>query len=106
MAPTLGEDKLEDKDVSLSEISFEILPTWGQNFKLEYLPYFWQLLFNDIKIRDICGYLQLVPCIKAKLSSNESFLEKSFQMFMFCAGLEATIFWKNLKKLPHFDKGL
>jgi len=55
------------------------------------------VLFQDMKIWDICGHLQLVSSIFIKLSSNESILKKSFQKFVFGAGQKNVIFRKMSK---------
>ena len=54
-------------------------------------------LFQDMKIWDICGHLQLVSSIFIKLSLNESILKKSFQKFVFGAGQKNVIFRKTSK---------
>ena len=86
----LNKDKLEDMDVSLEKLaamSGHTLQTYNYNMAHSFYE-----LFQDMKIWDICGHLQLVSSIFIKLSSNESILKKSFQKFVFGAGQKNVIF--------------
>ena len=78
-------DKLEDMEVSLKKGS---CLEWANfsNLNNSKTAHSFYELFQDLKIWDICGHLQLVSSIFIKLSSNESILKKSFQKFDFGTG--------------------
>ena len=73
----IARDKLEDMDVSLkmsASLKEPTLQTWNNSKVAKYF----YVLFQEMKIWDICGHLQLVSSIFITLSSNESILKKSF----------------------------
>ena len=77
-------------------------PEWAKtsNLNNSKMTHSFYEIFQDMKIWDICGHLQLVSSIFIKSSSNESILKNSFQIFVFGAWLKKLIFQKTSKSIP------